>query len=126
MKGWHVVRMALLLLALGAAIYVGYITDPQLPGILEGIGLTDTVLHGLGFAIIAFLALVGSRRIGILLILLLLFAGLLELSQLQQTGRSAGFDDFLANLTGTLIGWLAAIVVTWIAKTSINLRTNSE
>ncbi len=107
---WLVVKVMLFAVALVAVIYFGFMTKPSLPRGLKQIGVNDLMLHGLGFAVLSFIALLGAVRVWLIILLLLVFAAALEISQIVQPHRNVGLDDFIANLIGVGIGWASAIV----------------
>ncbi len=99
-------------------IYFGFFAKAPLPRWLKQTEVGDIVMHGLGFATLSFIALLGVARTRLVLLLLLVFAAALEFAQFVQPHRNVGLDDFVANLVGVAIGGTVAIITNHIVRHS--------
>lgn len=103
----HLARLSLLLVFVLLILYFGlvenYKTYFRLPLWMWGNG-DNRYLHIVGFGLLAFVALLGSRNVRLTLLLLLLLAAALECIQLLVPTRTADLLDFASSLAGILIG----------------------
>jgi VanZ family protein len=111
-------RSSLLLRLLTMAYWLALFTATHIPSPPVPAGTSDKTLHVLAYAGLSFLLVVAfggpkaswPRRIG-LCCLVLIYGAVDELSQAFIATRHPEFDDWLANLAGTLAGLLAAVAV---------------
>lgn len=107
-------RIAAVFLA-GLAAFVALLPRSGTPGVeIEDLGDNLTlVLHGLGFALLAFVVMVAQRtpRPVVTSVGLILYGGFLEMTQGLVGYRSAQLGDMLANASGVLIGVALALLL---------------
>jgi len=109
-------RIGFWLRLLTMAYWLALFTATHIPSPPVPAGPSDKTLHVLAFAILSFLLVVAfggpkaswQRRIGLCCLVLLYGAGD-ELSQALTATRHPEFDDWLADLAGTLAGLVAAV-----------------
>ncbi|HYE48427.1 MAG TPA: VanZ family protein [Azospirillaceae bacterium] len=101
-------RSAAVLLAIALGVTCWFAMAPSLAP--PGHHSVDTYLHVLCFAMLAVLAWLGFRGRSLALVLLLLaaFGGSIEIGQMLVPGRTGSLSDWLGDVAGIVIGFLAS------------------
>ena len=103
---------------LAVTAMVAVVVLSVVPGSLRpDLGLHPDLEHALAYGGVAFLAVLGQKRLDwrAIAALLLVAAAMLELAQLLTPGRNASIADWLSGAAGTIFGALAAVAAARIA-----------
>lgn len=110
----RLVRLVLLPAAVLVTVYFAVISQSPLPDNRYIVGYNDVILHACAFAAITVLALIGNGKVILTLALIVSAAGIIELMQVFEPGRTASLEDFAASAMGVLIGWALAFLAGWL------------